>query len=486
MRPSIAAALAWGLLLLVAPSQCSYQIGEYIQAAQRDQFKQVRAPAARSQGDARRGWRSSVSRRPPRPRADTDALARPAGPLLPAVWQGQAGERPGRLHRRPAAQLRPRTAGAAPEHLWPRLPTHLQPLLDPRSRPLPQVALPLPKPKEFDHGRDDYKVMLSFAGGSVMAWLVCASSRRLASAWPGDGLQRPASSRSRSSGRAAEAPDPERPSPAPPAPPARLPARRRAVPDALADGDQQAGGGEAHPLHRRDAHALGGGAGGRERGGERRSTAQCALQRELADGILAACCAGCGLRAGSGVAPAPSGGRGLRRSPGRRPALAARAQVQPLPSQYFSKHRQLVEEFWNRTHWPKHVLVYYHFETENDVDFDRGLYVLLAFGGLGLLALALALALPWPLPPPLPPPLPRCRCCSRGCWPGKLGVLAAAGLWRLQPGVGWLPHQLAVHFAAAHWHAAPGPRPQAWPRWCSSASTCCAAPRASWRSSWRT
>jgi hypothetical protein len=34
--------LLWCFLVLIAPSKCSYQIGEYIQAAQRDQFKQVR------------------------------------------------------------------------------------------------------------------------------------------------------------------------------------------------------------------------------------------------------------------------------------------------------------------------------------------------------------------------------------------------------------------------------------------------------------
>ena len=46
--------------------------------------------------------------------------------------------------------------------------------------------------------------------------------------------------------------------------------RRRPLQHSLADGDQQAGGGEAHPLHRRAAHALGRGAGGRQGRGELR------------------------------------------------------------------------------------------------------------------------------------------------------------------------------------------------------------------------
>jgi hypothetical protein len=50
-----------------------------------------------------------------------------------------------------------------------------------RTSPLPQVALPLPKPKEFDHGRDDYKVMISFAGESATSpalprWLPAPSA----------------------------------------------------------------------------------------------------------------------------------------------------------------------------------------------------------------------------------------------------------------------------------------------------------------------
>ena len=43
-------------------------------------------------------------------------------------------------------------------------------------------------------------------------------------------------------------------------------------------------------------------------------------------------------------------------------------------------HRVLVAELKNITHWPKHVLLRYEWMTENDVDLDRGLYVLFAAG----------------------------------------------------------------------------------------------------------
>ncbi len=53
-----------------------------------------------------------------------------------------------------------------------------------------------------------------------------------------------------------------------------------------------------------------------------------------------------------------------------------------MPDEYLMTHSALYDEFHNATHWPKHVLVHYHFHTESDIDFDRGLYVLLIFGKL--------------------------------------------------------------------------------------------------------
>lgn len=40
----------------------------------------------------------------------------------------------------------------------------------------------------------------------------------------------------------------------------------------------------------------------------------------------------------------------------------------------------MYDDFHNVTHWPKHVLVRYHFNKESDIDFDKGLYVLLICG----------------------------------------------------------------------------------------------------------
>lgn len=50
------------------------------------------------------------------------------------------------------------------------------------------------------------------------------------------------------------------------------------------------------------------------------------------------------------------------------------------PEEYKQRHPVLVSELHNVTHWPKHVLVHYRFDTRNDVDLDRGLYVLFPIG----------------------------------------------------------------------------------------------------------
>jgi hypothetical protein len=59
-------------------------------------------------------------------------------------------------------------------------------------------------------------------------------------------------------------------------------------------------------------------------------------------------------------------------------------QVLPLPDDLLMKHATLYEDFKNTTHWPKHVLVHYRFHDEGDVDFNKGLYVLLATGAQAL------------------------------------------------------------------------------------------------------
>lgn len=60
-----------------------------------------------------------------------------------------------------------------------------------------------------------------------------------------------------------------------------------------------------------------------------------------------------------------------------------------LPETYMSIHPGLVEEYKNRSHWPKHVLVKYEWESYDDVDAERGLLVLL-YGGLLTIAIIMS------------------------------------------------------------------------------------------------
>ncbi|WIA28912.1 hypothetical protein OEZ86_011436 [Tetradesmus obliquus] len=66
----------------------------------------------------------------------------------------------------------------------------------------------------------------------------------------------------------------------------------------------------------------------------------------------------------------------------------AKAWVLPLPDELLMKHAALYEDYKNTTHWPKHVLVHYRWHDEGDVDFNKGLYVLLATGLLLFLLLS--------------------------------------------------------------------------------------------------
>ncbi|KAG2496464.1 hypothetical protein HYH03_005291 [Edaphochlamys debaryana] len=68
--------------------------------------------------------------------------------------------------------------------------------------------------------------------------------------------------------------------------------------------------------------------------------------------------------------------------------LGVTAEVRDAPEEFKRAHPVLVEELHNVTHWPKHVLVHYTFDTHNDVDLDRGLYVLFPAGLLAVLVLA--------------------------------------------------------------------------------------------------
>ncbi|KXZ55020.1 hypothetical protein GPECTOR_3g182 [Gonium pectorale] len=70
--------------------------------------------------------------------------------------------------------------------------------------------------------------------------------------------------------------------------------------------------------------------------------------------------------------------------------LGASAEVREAPAEYQERHPVLVAEMRNVSHWPKHVLVHYSFDTRNDVDLDRGLYLLFPCALLAVLILCVS------------------------------------------------------------------------------------------------
>ena len=58
--------------------------------------------------------------------------------------------------------------------------------------------------------------------------------------------------------------------------------------------------------------------------------------------------------------------------------MARPAQVRAVSKAYLYAHHQLLEEFRNGTHWPKHLLVQYAWQVEQEVDALSGLYVVFA------------------------------------------------------------------------------------------------------------
>jgi len=60
--------------------------------------------------------------------------------------------------------------------------------------------------------------------------------------------------------------------------------------------------------------------------------------------------------------------------------LGVNAKVLDAPVSYQHMHVNLVEEYRNISAWPKHLLIKYRFHTRNDVDLDRGLYMLFIVG----------------------------------------------------------------------------------------------------------
>ena len=53
-------------------------------------------------------------------------------------------------------------------------------------------------------------------------------------------------------------------------------------------------------------------------------------------------------------------------------------QVRQVSKAYLYAHHQLLDEFRNATHWPKHLLVQYAWQVEQEVDALPGLYVVFA------------------------------------------------------------------------------------------------------------
>ena len=65
-------------------------------------------------------------------------------------------------------------------------------------------------------------------------------------------------------------------------------------------------------------------------------------------------------------------------------------QVRQVPQAYLYAHHQLLDEFRNATHWPKHLLVQYSWQVEQEVDALSGLYVVFAICEFSLTNLHLA------------------------------------------------------------------------------------------------
>ena len=58
--------------------------------------------------------------------------------------------------------------------------------------------------------------------------------------------------------------------------------------------------------------------------------------------------------------------------------LGVSAEVTEASTHYLHSHARLVDEFKNASHWPKHLLVHYHWQSEHEADLDRGLFALMA------------------------------------------------------------------------------------------------------------
>lgn len=71
---------------------------------------------------------------------------------------------------------------------------------------------------------------------------------------------------------------------------------------------------------------------------------------------------------------------------------AVAANVYPAPSDFYAEHGDLFVAFANATHWPKHLVVSYHWRHVREVDAEWGLMVLFGTGLLSMLVSLLAMA----------------------------------------------------------------------------------------------
>ncbi|KAL3161947.1 hypothetical protein ABBQ38_009029 [Trebouxia sp. C0009 RCD-2024] len=69
--------------------------------------------------------------------------------------------------------------------------------------------------------------------------------------------------------------------------------------------------------------------------------------------------------------------------------VSAKAKVLPVPPFYLQEHSQLIEEFQNSTHWPKHLLVRYHWAHNSALNINAAICVLFGVGILASAVLAL-------------------------------------------------------------------------------------------------
>ncbi|KAK9811472.1 hypothetical protein WJX72_004453 [[Myrmecia] bisecta] len=68
---------------------------------------------------------------------------------------------------------------------------------------------------------------------------------------------------------------------------------------------------------------------------------------------------------------------------------AVKAKVLPVPLAFLAMHQELVDEFHNATHWPKHLLVQYRWTQAGMVEVTRGLYLLFTAGLLATFTLVI-------------------------------------------------------------------------------------------------